>query len=133
MPNLAYMLVNFLYLTGMSVWVGGSLVALLALGGAGLQGAGARPLARLHGLQAFAAVLAGAASAVKALTWEGPGWPFVARYVCLALMGAVALYGAWRVAPLLRLDDVRRAGAVGASRRIQMATLAVGSVALLLS
>ena len=33
MPNLSYMLVNFVYLAAMSAWVGGSLGALIILRG----------------------------------------------------------------------------------------------------
>ncbi len=134
MPNLSYMLVNFVYLATMSAWVGGSLGALIMLRvvDAARQSA-ASHLSRLLVIQALSAMFAGVASAVKAVIWEDTGWLFSARYVCLAGMGLAALWGVWRLLPILFQEDVHRGTAVVRALRLQGVSLALGLVALFLS
>ncbi len=134
MPNLSYMLVNFVYLAAMSAWVGGSLGALIILRGVDpARPPAASHLSRLLVIQALSAIFAGVASAVKAVIWEDTGWLFGARYVCLAGMGLAALWGIWRLLPILFQEDVRRGAAVVSALRLQGVSLALGLVALFLS
>jgi len=132
MPNLTYMLVNFIYLAGVAVWVGGALAGLLIFQGDMRHAPRAgRSLARLIQVQTLALVAAGAAAAVKAVLWESARWPFLVRYLCLAAMGAAALYAVWRLAPALR--DTPGGTAVTRAVPFLVTALVLGLLALLFS
>ena len=132
MPNLTYMLVNFVYLAGMAVWVGGALAGLLVFQGDMRHAPRAgRSLARLIQMQTLALVAAGAAAAVKAVLWESARWPFLVRYLCLAAMGVAALHAVRRLAPALR--DAPGGTAITRAVPFLVTGLVLGLLALLFS
>ncbi|MBI4481733.1 MAG: DUF4149 domain-containing protein [Acidobacteria bacterium] len=112
MSNLGYAVVNFFYLLGLAVWVGGMLFVAV----------NAAPLVfRLAPSRAQAGAIAGAmlrrfdgmilaslsavwiASALKVRYWEGSGsgW-MMARYSLLLVMTALALCSIFAVSPRVR-------------------------------
>ncbi|MGD8375561.1 MAG: hypothetical protein PVF68_05420 [Acidobacteriota bacterium] len=132
MPNLIYMLVNFVYLAGMAVWVGAALAGLVIFRG-DLRHApqAGRSLVALIHLQTLALIAAGVAATVKGVLWEGVSWPFLVRYFCLAAMGLSALYAVWSLAPGLR--ETSGARAITPAVPFLVTGLSLGLVALLFS
>lgn len=132
MPNLSYMLVNFVYLTGMAVWVGAVVAGLVVFRGRMREAPGAgRSLARLIHLQVLALLAAAAATVVKAVLWESTHWPFLVRYFFLAAMGLTALLAVWRLGPLL--SEAPEGTAVRRATPFLVIGLLLGLAALLFS